>query len=231
MPSSINLWADSFIESMQDNLKLLDLSLDIIDQSPLGAAAGYGVPLDIDREYTRKLLGFKKIQNTIYTQTSRGKFESTILHALTQIMFDLNRISSDIILFSMPKHAYFIIPVEMTTGSSIMPQKKNPDVLELVRAKYHIVLSCEFQLKTMTSNLITGYHRDLQLTKEPVMNSFDITKKCLKIMAKVFENLKVDKENCKRALTAELYATEKAYGLVKKGIPFRDAYRTVSKDY
>lgn len=231
MPSTIDLWSDSFIDSMKDNIKLIDVASDLINQSPLGAAAGYGTPLDIDRAYTSKLLDFKKIQNPIYTQTSRGKFESTIIHALTQIMFDLNRIASDLILFSMPGFGYIELPKEFCTGSSIMPQKKNPDILELARAKYHIILSYEFQLKSMTSNLITGYHRDLQLTKEPVMNSFDITRQTLDIMTRVFENLKVNKENCKRAMTEELYATEKAYDLVKKGTPFRDAYKEISKEY
>jgi len=208
MPSSIPLWTDSFIDSMKDNIKLLTHTLD-----------------------TRKLLGFKTLQNPIYVQNSRGKFESTIIHSLTQVMYDLNKIASDLITFTMPEFAYFELPDELCTGSSIMPHKKNPDVLELVRAKYHIVLSCEFQLKTMTANLISGYHRDLQLTKEPPMKAFDITKETLSIMTLVFQNLEVNENRCKSAMTEELYATEKAYELVKKGTPFRDAYKIVSKQY
>ncbi len=231
MPSSIPLWTDSFIDSMKDNIKLLTHTLDLIDQSPLGTGAGYGIPLEIDRDYTRKLLGFKTLQNPIYVQNSRGKFESTIIHTLTQIMYDLNKIASDLITFTMPEFAYFELPDELCTGSSIMPHKKNPDVLELVRAKYHIVLSCEFQVKTMTANLISGYHRDLQLTKEPPMKAFDITKETLSVMTLVFQNLKVNEKRCKSAMTEELYATEKVYDLVKKGMPFRDAYRAISKEY
>lgn len=231
MPSTIGLWGDSFIDSMKDNLKLMDIVFEIIDQSPLGGGAGYGLPIKIDKKYTAKILKFKKVQkNSLYCQNSRGKFESTILHVLTQIMFDLNKISSDLIIFSMPEFGYFELPKEFCTGSSIMPQKKNPDVLEIIRAKYHIVVSYEFQIKSIISNLLSGYNRDLQLTKKPTMKGLDITKESLSIMCLIFKNLKVNKENCKKGLTRDIYATEKAYKLVKKGIPFRQAYRKISKD-
>jgi len=232
MPSSIAMWGSSFIDSMKDNLAILDFTLELTDRSPLGTGAGYGIPLKIDRKFTANLLGFKKVQeNPIYTQNSRGKFESTILHTLSQVMFDLNKIASDLILFSVPEFGYFEIPKEFCTGSSIMPQKKNPDVLELLRAKYHIIISCEFQIKNMISNLISGYNRDLQLTKEPTMRGIEITKESLSIANLIFAHLKVNKENCKRALTKEVYATEEVYKLVKKGIPFREAYKTISKKY
>ena len=232
MPSSVSMWGNSFIDSMKDNLKLLNMSLDLVDQSPLGTGAGYGIPLNIDRKYTSKLLGFKKVQkNPIYVANSRGKFESTILHALSQIMFDLNKISSDLIIFSMPDFGYFELPKELCTGSSIMPQKRNPDVLELLRAKYHVVLSFEFQIKNITSNLLSGYNRDLQLTKEPTMKGLQITNESLSIMRLIFENLKVNKKNCAKALTEEVYATDKIYQSVKEGIPFRDVYKNISKKY
>ncbi len=232
MPSSIALWGNSFIDSMKDNLKIIDLTLEIIDQSPLGTGAGYGVPIKIDRKYTAKLLGFKKLQdNPIYAQNSRGKFESSMLHALTLIMYDLNKIASDLILFSLPEFGYLELPEEFCTGSSIMPQKKNPDVLELIRSKYHIVVSYEFQVKNISSNLISGYHRDIQLTKEPTMKGMEITEQCLSIMSLIFTQLTVNKENCHKALTEELYATEKVYELVEKGIPFREAYKIISQKY
>lgn len=230
MPSSIALWGNSFVESMKDNLKLINLAVELVNQSPLGTGAGYGLPIKVDREYTAKLLGFEKIQNNpIYVQNSRGKFESTILHALTQIMLDLNRIASDLIVFSMPEFGYFELPKEFCTGSSIMPQKKNPDVLELLRAKYHVVVSCEFQIKNIISNLLSGYNRDLQLTKKPTMKGIKITKESLSIASLVFGNLKVNRKKCNNALTEEVYATERVYELVKKGIPFREAYQIVSK--
>jgi len=234
MPSSIKLWADAWIDSMQDNLLLIDTAAKMIDQNPLGTGAGYGFPTDIikiDRAYTTKLLGFKKTQqNPIYTQISRGKFEASIVHVLSQIMLDLNKIATDLVLFSMPELGYFLLPDELTTGSSIMPQKKNPDVLELMRANYHVVKANEFLLANIASNLISGYNRDLQLTKEPVMRSFEITKKSLKIAELLFSKLKVDKDACKKAMTKELFATEEAYKLVRKGMPFRDAYKKVAEE-
>ena len=232
MPSSIKMWTESFIDSMQDNLKSLAYVEDLIDQSPLGTAAGYGLPLKIDRNFTAKILGFKKFQqNPIYTQNSRGKFESAILHALAQIMFDMNKISSDLIIFSMTEFGYFELPKEFCTGSSIMPQKKNPDVLELLRAKYHIIVSYEAQIRSITSNLISGYNRDFQLLKEPVFKSFSIASESLFILAEVFKNLEVNQEKCKNALSSELYATAEVYKLVEKGMSFREAYREIAKKY
>jgi len=232
MPSSVNLWGSAFMDAMADNLKLLDFVRQLINQSPLGTGAGYGVPLDIDREYTAKVLGFAKVQtNPVYAQISRGKFESTILHALTQVMFDLNKIATDLILFSMPEFGYFELPDEFCTGSSMMPQKKNPDVLELVRAKYHVVVSYEMQIKSMVSNLITGYSRDYQLTKEPVFKGFDITRESLNVVSLVFSKLKLNKENCTKGMSSEIFATNEVYELVRQGIPFRDAYQIVAKKY
>ncbi len=232
MPSSVSLWGGAFIDSMDDNLRVVNLALTLIDQSPLGTGAGYGVPLDIDRAYTAELLGFERVQaNPIYTQNSRGKFESTILHALSLIMADLNKIASDLILFTLPELGFFVLPDEFCTGSSIMPQKKNPDVLELVRAQYHVLVSYEFQIKNIYGNLISGYHRDIQLTKEPIMHGLEITRHCTSVMALIFTKLEVNEDNCHKAITEEIYATDKVYQLVKKGMAFRDAYKIISKDY
>lgn len=228
MPSSIKLWADSFIESMDDNIDFLKKIYDYIDKSPLGTGAGYGLPIKIDREFTRKMLGFKKIQkNPLYVQNSRGKFESTILHGLNQVMFDLNKISSDLMLFTMDEINYMSLPSNLCTGSSIMPHKKNPDALELIRASYHQIVSYEFSVKNTISNLISGYNRDLQLTKKPVINGFNLTKDCLEAMIIVLRFLKVNEHNCEKAITKELFSTEKVYDLVEKGIPFREAYQQV----
>ncbi len=228
MPSSVGWWAGAFVESMDDNLRLLEVALGLIDQCPLGTGAGYGVPVKLDREYTAEVLGFARVQeNPIYTQNSRGKFEVTILHFLSQVMLDLNKMATDLILFSMPEFGYFDLPEELCTGSSIMPHKRNPDVLELVRARYHLVVSLEFQVKSMVANLISGYHRDLQLTKGPVMKGFQVTVESLSVMALVLERLGVNEARCAAGLTEEVYATERVYELVKKGVPFREAYRRV----
>lgn len=232
MPSSVKLWAQSFSEALADDLKLLACVQELINQSPLGSGAGYGLPLKIDRAYTARLLKFARVQNNpLYAQLSRGKFEATILHVLGQIMFNLNKLATDLIIFTLPELDYFILPVDLTTGSSIMPQKKNPDVLELLRAKYHIVTGLEFQIKSLISNLPSGYNRDLQLTKEPIMNGLQIAKESLQITTLLFTKLKVDRQNCQKSLTPEVFATQQAYQLVKKGVPFREAYRQVAKKF
>ena len=229
MPSSFERWGNAFIDSMNDNLVLLSTVKMLVDQSPLGTAAGFGVPLDIDRKFTAKELGFSRVQeNPIYAQNSRGKFEISIMHMVSQIMLDLNKIASDLILFSMAEFGYVELPDEFCTGSSIMPQKKNPDVLELLRAKYHVVSSYEFQVSRISSDLISGYNRDVQLTKEPVMHGFTIMSTSLKIAILLFQGLFVNEEKCKDAMTDEIYATAKVYNLVKQRIPFRDAYQQVA---
>jgi argininosuccinate lyase len=234
MPSSISLWSRMWIASMQDNLILLNATLELIDQSPLGSAAGYGLPdiLKIDRSITSSAMSFNKPQETMYCQHSRGKFESTILHSLSQVMFDLNRFASDLILFSEDSFGLFLLPKEFCTGSSIMPQKFNPDCLELMRAKYHQVVAFEFQLKSMTANLISGYHRDLQLTKEPVLKSFEIVLSSLEVASEVIKGLSVNEIKAKEMMTPELFATEEAYKLViNNQIPFREAYKIVGKRF
>ena len=227
MPSSFKLWKNAFIASMEDNLELLNAVTKIVDKNPLGSAAGYGVSFEINKEITKKELGFSENQEIGYVQNSRGKFEALVVNLLVQIMMDLNKISSDMILYNLL--GFVKLPDEFTTGSSIMPQKKNPDVLELVRAKYSIVLGYEMQIKGIVGNLISGYHRDYQLTKEPLMKSIKETKNCLKIMSLVLANLKIDQKKCKKAMTTDLYATEKVYELVKKGSSFREAYKKIKQ--
>ncbi|MFC1561672.1 argininosuccinate lyase [candidate division KSB1 bacterium] len=232
MPSTVKLWGGAFADSMKDTMKLGKTVFGVIDQSPHGAGAGFGVPTAIDRAFTAESMGFSSVQrNPVYTQLSRGKFEAMILHFLSQIMLDLNRLASDLIFFSAPETGYFEIPDELCTGSSIMPHKKNPDALEIMRGYYHVVVSYEFQVLSIPSNLVTGYNRDLQLTKEPLMNSFDITKESLEIAALLLDRVSVNREKCARAMTEELYAVEEAYRLVQEGVPFREAYRRVAKKY
>ncbi|MFH1590161.1 MAG: argininosuccinate lyase [archaeon] len=231
MPTTIEVWLGSFISACKDDIELINSVLKLINKSPLGSAAGFGVPVfKIDKEMTAKELGFAKVMdNPLYSQMSRGKYTSIILNLLSQVMFDLNKLATDLLLFSTQEFGYLSLPKELCTGSSIMPQKNNPDVLELVKGQYHVVLGEEFKVKSLISNSISGYNREIQLTKEPLFNSIDITKKCLKIMTLVVNKLKVNKENCKKAMTKELYATENAYKLVKKGIPFREAYKEINK--
>ena len=231
MVSSIRLWAEGFSAALHDDIKIIALAKDLMNQSPLGSGAGYGVPLDVDREYTARQAGFNRVQAVTYVQLSRGKLETTLVHALSQVMLDLNRMASDLILYSLPDFGFIILPDALCTGSSIMPQKKNPDVLELVRANYHVILSKEIQLKTQAANLISGYHRDLQVTKEPVLRALQITMDSVAIMRLVIDRLSVDRERCKAALTDDIRATEQVYQLVQQGMPFREAYQQIAHKY
>jgi argininosuccinate lyase len=232
MPATVGIWLAALADGVQDDRKLLGCVRELLDQCPLGTGAGFGVPLPLDRQWAAKKLGFGRVQsNPVYAQLSRGKLESSLLHLLTQVMYDLNRFACDITLFSMPELGYLNLPPSLTTGSSIMPQKRNPDVLEVLRASYHEVLACELQVKTTAANLLTGYNRDIQLTKRPTMVGLEVAKRSVAVMKLVVDSLRVDRKRCRAAMTPELFATQEAYELVMQGIPFRDAYRTVAKRF
>ena len=231
MPGSVGLWASAHAESLMDDLHLVKAAYEVNDRCPLGSAAGYGVPLGIDRELTSRLLGFSEpVQNVLYASCARGKCESAILSALAQVMLTLSRLAEDMILYSMPEFRYFRLPAEHCTGSSIMPQKKNPDVLELVRAKTARVLSDAMAAATVLKGAPSGYNRDLQEIKEPYMEGLRTTGQCLRVMALIVDGLEVDRKAMKRAFTAEVFATDRALELVADGKPFRDAYDQVRSD-
>ncbi len=232
MPSSVAIWSEAWRDSMIDNLFLVNAVFHIINQSPLGTGAGYGVPYENHREYTAEKLGFGKVQdNPVYTQNSRHKFEGMALTAMSNIMLDLNRLASDLIFFTASETAFFILPEFFCTGSSIMPQKTNPDVLELMRGNYQQVVGSEDVVRSTGVNLISGYHRDMQITKGHLMKSFDITSASLRMGVELFSNLGVSEEGAATSMTRELYAAEDALKLVKEGVPFRDAYHLIKKEY
>jgi argininosuccinate lyase len=231
MPTTVATWLGCFLDALTDSGRELAHTAARIDASPLGTAAGFGVPLlPIDREMTARALGFAGvIANPIHAQHGRGKLEAAILAACGQVLYDLNRLASDLLLFSIPELGYVLLPERLCTGSSIMPQKRNPDILELVRAKYHVVLARENEVKALAANLISGYNRDLQLTKEALFAGIDTTAACLAAMQIVVEGLEIDPEACRAGLTDDLSATVRAYELVAQGVPFREAYRIVGK--
>ncbi len=232
MPSSVQLWAGAFIEAMNDNRLVVEGAMELVDQSPLGSGAGYGIPHPIDRHFTARQMGFQRVQaNPLYVQNSRGKFEAHILNVLSLSMLDLNKLASDLIVFSMPEWGFFKLPGDFLTGSSIMPHKQNPDFLEVLRANYHRIVSLEARVKGMVGNLISGYHRDVQLTKGPVFEGFRVTEQSLEIVTKLFERLEVDQERCEAAMTDELFSAQKAFLLAQQGIPFRDAYQMTAKEF
>lgn len=228
MPSSVGLWASAWAESLLDDVSMLMAVYELNDQCPLGSAASYGVPLPINRQATSDWLGFTRpIPNVLHANQARGKLESTILFALSQVMLTLSRLAEDLILFSMPEFGYFHLPAEFTTGSSIMPQKRNPDVMELLRAKAAKVMSQAHVTAEILRAAPSGYNRDLQETKEPFFRGFDLTISSLRVMVPLISALRVDAAACRRAFTPEVFATDHALELVATGMPFRDAYREV----
>ncbi len=232
MPSSLGLWAGSFIAALEDDLTLIKSTYGLIDQSPLGSAAGYGLPINIDRKYTAKLLQFKTVQeNPIYCQQSRGKFDASVVASLVQILLTINKFATDVLLFTTQEFGFFTASSAITTGSSIMPQKKNVDLAELLRSKVHIVLGHYMQIVSLSSNLTSGYNRDLQDSKKSLMESLEITSNSLKVAKLLLENIQPNAETLKTAMTDDLYATEKALALVLKGESFRDAYLKIGKQY
>ncbi len=232
MLSSVGLWATSFVEGLLDDEQLLSAAYMLNDQSPLGSAAGYGVPIPIDRQYCADLLGFSHVQNNvIYVQNSRGKIEGAIVQALAQIMLDLSKLAQDILLFSTTEFGFFQIPQELSSGSSIMPQKRNVGVMELVRARAQTMLALQQQILAIGSGLPSGYNMDYQETKRPFMEALDIAQECLQICSLVVSSLHVNTERLLAACSYELFATDRAYELALEGkIPFRDAYRVVGTE-
>ena len=217
MPSSVGMWLGSFHDSLKDDLLLVEATIKIIDQNPLGSAAGYGEnTLGLDRKFTTREMGFARVQeNPIYCGVSRGKFENIILQTVSTVMFDIGKISSDLLLFTTREFDFFSLPDSFRTGSSIMPQKKNYDVLELVRGNVAIFNGYQDQISNVIKNLPSGYNRDFQLTKEPYLKGIKLAIETIGVITLVVKNLEVKKENLESACTKELYATYEAYRLVK----------------
>lgn len=228
MPGSVGLWASAHAESLLDDVSLLMSVYDINDQCPLGSAASYGVPLPIDRALTAELLGFARpVHNVLYANNARGKIESLILQAMTQAMLSLSRLAQDLMLFTMPEFGYFILPAEYGTGSSIMPQKNNPDVVELVRARVARVMACEMAVMDIARSLPSGYNRDLQETKGPFMEGIATTRACLTSMARMTERMEINQDALLKGFSPGVFATDRALELVAQGMPFRDAYHYI----
>jgi argininosuccinate lyase len=231
MPSSVGLWAGAWLEELLDDLLLLDAAYALNNSCPLGSAASYGVPLPLDREMVAESLGFDRVQNNVlYVNNSRGKLESIVLDGLEQVALTLSKLAQDLILFSLPEFGYFHLPEELFAGSSIMPQKKNPCMLELVRAKAATVNSCSAQVKSIIRALPSGYNRDFQETKAPFLRGLDVTLISVRVMRAVIEKLQPDAERLREAFTPDIYATDKALELVARGVPFREAYRSVGSE-
>jgi len=228
MPSSVRLWAEGFAAELRDDAEGLLAASRRADRNPLGSAAGYGAPgLALDREHTRKSLGFATIHEPVTAvQLSRGKAEAQLVFEIHLLMQDLGRLAADLILFCSQEFSYVALPASMTTGSSIMPQKRNPDVFELVRGRAATTLGCLSETLAVPAKLTSGYHRDLQLLKAPLFRAIDLAEATLGIMRHALPEVNFIAENIR--MEQQLYATQDAYRLVtEEGLSFRDAYRRV----
>ena len=232
MPSTVEMWATGHAEMIVDQLENLEAAYRLADLNPLGSAAGYGVPLPLDRARTTELLGFSRtLHNCFGASMARGECEASLLSALAQLMAVLSRLAEDMILFSMPEFAYFKLPREYCTGSSIMPQKFNPDVLELVRGKTAQVIGWQTAALTLLHAMPGGYNRDLQDAKLLYMKGLETTRTTLRILAKVVKGMKVNPDACRAAFTPGVFATDVALKKVAEGMPWRDAYHEVRDQF
>lgn len=231
MPSSFGLWFGAYAESLIDDLELVHAAYRITDRNPLGSAAGYGSSFPIDRELTTRLLGFGRMNyNVVYAQMTRGKTEKTVAVAIAAVASTLARLSADVCLYMNQQFGFISFPDELTTGSSIMPHKKNPDVFELIRAHCNRIQSVPNEMTLLLANLTSGYHRDMQLTKEVLFPHLLQLKKCLEMASFMLEHIRVQKDLLYGPQYAHLFSVECVNELVKKGVPFRDAYKQVAQE-
>ena len=226
MPSSIGLWLSAYAESLIDDLHFWESAYKIADQNPLGSAAGYGSAFPIDREFTTQALGFEQLKvNAVAAQMSRGKLEKSTAMAFASIGSTLAKLSMDICLYMGQDFNFISFPDELTTGSSIMPHKKNPDLFELVRGKCNALQALPNQLALLTTNLPSGYHRELQLAKGPIIEAVQEIKACLDILLFSLPNLQVNKDITEQKKYDYLFSVDTLNAEVRAGKPFRDAYR------
>jgi argininosuccinate lyase len=230
MLSSAGLWASAHAEALADDLDFLAAAHRFADRSPLGSAAGYGVPLPMPRETVAHEAGFTNVQrNVLAVQNARGRIEAAALSALSMLMLTVNRFATDVVWWTAEEFGFLRLPDRFTTGSSIMPQKKNPDVFELARGAYAVVAACEQQARETLLGLPSGYNRDVQLAKEPLMRGVAHAHATLAVLAHVTPHLEFDEKRCRAACTPEIFATDEALRRVSAGVPFRDAYREVAE--
>jgi len=231
MPSSFGLWFGAYAESLADDMLTLEAAYRVVNKNPLGSAAGYGSSFPINRQMTTDLLGFDALNyNVVYAQMGRGKTERIVASALANIAATISRLSMDACLYLNQNFAFISFPEELTTGSSIMPHKKNPDVFELIRSHCNRIQALPNEIMLMTTNLPSGYHRDLQLIKEHIIPTFENLQHCLQMTHLMLANIQVKKDILKDEKYALLFSVEEVNKLVLQGIPFRDAYKKVAAD-
>jgi argininosuccinate lyase len=229
MPSSFGLWFSAYAESLVDDIYLLHAAYRVADQNPLGSAAGYGSSFPIDREFTTTQMGFATQKyNVVAAQMGRGKVEKTTAMAMASLAGTLGKMAMDICLYLSQNFAFISFPEELTTGSSIMPHKKNPDLFELVRAKCNVIQGLPNQLSLLTTNLTSGYHRDLQLTKALLLPGIQELKACLEIMTSSLGRVEVSPDILKDPRYDYLFSVDSLDSMVQEGVPFREAYKRMA---
>ena len=228
MPSSFGLWFGAYAESLIDDLELLAAAYQVSNKNPLGSGAGYGSSFPLNRTLTTELLHFRTLNyNSVYAQMTRGKTERTVAMGLSSIAATIGRLAMDCTLYINQDFAFISFPPELTTGSSIMPHKKNPDVFELIRAKCNRIQSTPGELTLLTANLPSGYHRDLQLTKEILFPAIEDAKACLQMTRLMLSNITIKDNILQDEKYRYLFSVEAVNRLVNKGVPFREAYRQI----
>ncbi|WP_102406969.1 argininosuccinate lyase [Parabacteroides bouchesdurhonensis] len=228
MPSSFGLWFGAYAESLSDDLQMLQAAYKICNRNPLGSAAGYGSSFPLNRQMTTDLLGFDSMDyNVVYAQMGRGKMERTVAFAMAGIAATLSKLAYDACMFNSQNFGFIKLPDQFTTGSSIMPHKKNPDVFELTRAKCNKIQGLPQQITLISNNLPSGYFRDLQIIKEVFLPSFDELKDCLRMVTHMMRKVKVNEHILDDDKYALLFSVEEVNRLVLAGVPFRDAYKQV----
>jgi argininosuccinate lyase len=231
MPSSFGLWLGAYAESLVDDMTILQAAYTVVNKNPLGSAAGYGSSFPINRNRTTELLGFETLNyNVVYAQMGRGKAERVTAMALANFADTLSRLSMDACLYMNQNFGFIKFPEALTTGSSIMPHKKNPDVFELIRSYCNRIKALPNEILMMTTNLPSGYHRDLQLLKEHLFPAFQQLKNCMEMAALMIQNMEVKQDLLEDPKYQFLFSVEEVNKLVNAGMPFRDSYKKVGLD-
>ena len=228
MPSSFGLWFGAYAEGLADDMLFLQAAYKMTNRNPLGSAAGYGSSFPLNRTMTTKLLGFDSMDyNVVYAQMGRGKMERNVAFALSTVAGTLSKMAFDACMFNCQNFSFVKLPKECTTGSSIMPHKKNPDVFELIRAKSNKIQSLPQQIMLIMNNLPVGYFRDLQIIKEVFLPAFDELKDCLQMAAYIINKMEVNKHILDNSMYDPMFSVEEVNKLASAGMPFRDAYKKV----
>ena len=231
MPSSFGMWFGAYAESLTDDMYMLRGAYSVTDQNPLGSAAGYGSSFPLDREMTTRLLGFGSMEyNSVAAQLSRGKSERAVASAIGAIALTLNKFAADCCMYMCPNYGFISFPDELTTGSSIMPHKKNPDVWEIMRGNCNRIMAAESEITMLCSNMPHGYHRDFQLLKDILFPKLELMHSCLGMAVYMLENIRINDSILRNHIYDYLFTVEEVNRRVLEGTPFRDAYKAVGTE-